>query len=214
MPYPFSYRLYGYFFLPFAAFAVAGGVWLWDRAKERGREWVRVVLLFFFTITVSGSAMHLLLNLSGDYASAKNRYLSHDVTEGIQWVRENTPHASVFFASASWDTLFAQQTYRRVYVSMGWQTTKLYERILTSFAVYEGSLSPEELAALIKKEGITHLVISERERRSGTWKWFNTWPKEGKQFVKRQYTFEFDAGRYSFLHEVFHNNEMVIYENQ
>jgi hypothetical protein len=206
--YPYAYRLIGYAQIPLAYFAALGAAFLWAKRDRGNTVWSKALVVFLGVVLVSGPIRRIGTNLTGEFDGAGFLHLSSQTSEAIQWIRATTPTDSVFLVSPSWDTLFAQQAYRRVFVTMGWQTLNFGERINTALDVYGGAYSEQQLNALLAQEHIGYLVVSEREKRKGIYLWkYNNGTTD-----TRTSFYGFSPERYPSLRSVFQNKEMTIYK--
>lgn len=207
-PYPYSYRLLGYVHIPLALFA-AGGTLVALRYTA-ARPVGRVVLLLFLALSVSDNVRHIGLNLTGAYLQSENRFLDADEASGLRWLREETPEDSRILASPAWDTLLAEQAYRHVYTSSGWQTTSPVHRIQETLAIYRGDYTPLALDAFLSNNAIRYLVVSDREKIKGHWRSYS-----GGALVYDVISgYNLRPERYPFLKEVYANPTFSIYRFQ
>lgn len=207
-PYPYSYRLVGYLHLPIAFFASAGALAAWELTRTRP-AW-RVLLLSLLALTLSDNIRHVAVNVTGKYLQSENRFLSAEDSAAVQWLREKTPEKSRILSSPAWDTLLAQQAYRHVYTTSGWQTTDVVHRIMESLAIYRGEYTPVELDVFLRNNDIHYLVVSSRERIKGHWRSFS-----GSDMIYDLVSFYgFRPEEYPFLHEVYASATFLIYRYQ
>lgn len=204
-PYPYGYRIFSTLHLPLAVLAAPGIVWLWRRPS--GGHGFRAIAILFLTLSLADNSRHLAVNLSGRYYGSDRRYLATDIADAIRWVRQSTPSTSLFLASPFWDTLLAQQMYRRTYSTMGWQTTRHTERIPEAVSVYNGELDAGELSRWVRTNGISYIFVSSLERSHGVGRIRDA--EERK--IDVAVDFRFDAARYPFLREAFRNETVIIY---
>lgn len=204
--FPYAYRLPILLHLPLAYFAAKGFLWLWKMAHHAlpAQAMLLVLLLPMF----SDNAVHFLHNLRRDYPANQKLYLSAAAADALRWLRTSTPDNSVILHSPSWDTLLGYQAYRRVYVTAGWQTASVNQKIFTTLRAYEGAYTPEQLATLFRSNRITHIMVSPLERQSGPWKIFPT-PSSN---ISSEYVFGFSPSRYPFLRKVYDKGGFEVYE--
>ncbi len=205
-PYPYAYRLMLFFHIPLALF-VGYGLWaLWQRTRRR-YAW-RVALLFACVPLISGNLYHLYANYTGRYPLAAYRYVPKAEAEALRWIRNSTPPTSLLLASPNWDTLLAQQAYRRVFVTEGWQTVGYWKRIQEALAVYGGQFDEDALRRFVQDNGVTHILLSDWERRAAE--------DVARRFLSarlaRQYSYGFSPARYDFLQLVYDEGGVTIYE--
>ncbi|MBI3957087.1 MAG: hypothetical protein HY340_03820 [Candidatus Kerfeldbacteria bacterium] len=205
-PYPYAYRLIGYVQPVLALFAVFGAVALWQR-HSRTLLWKALVLLFL-GLALSDTVRHVGFNLTGDYNGTEDRYLTADEVRLFRWVRDATPADSLFLTSPSWDTLFAQQAYRRVYATLGWQTIRLMDRLREAIDVYSGRLAGADLQQFVETNGIAYIVVGRRERVSGTFRGFG---RDGEP-IGIEASFDFLSGEAPFLQRVYHSETIDVYQ--
>lgn len=204
-PYPYGYRLLQFLHIPLAAFSALGVVFLWRRPLARVS--LRVSIVFFAALLFSDNIRHVVLNFSGAYYRASFRYLSAGHRSALAWLRDSTPPESVVLHSPIWDTLLAQQSFRPVYATQGWQTVAPIQKVETALDVYSGKYEPAALKQFLSRHNISYLYVSDQERVSGQWRG----ESGGKGLYGRKFVFDFHPEQYPFLREVFSNGTATIY---
>ncbi|MBI4415037.1 MAG: hypothetical protein HY566_02245, partial [Candidatus Kerfeldbacteria bacterium] len=203
--FPYAYRVMIIMHLPLAYAASMGMLWLWGRFRSRLR--VQVLLVFLAVAAFSDNISHLTHNFRRDYRASQKLYLTSEASQAILWLRKETPTNSVLLHSPSWDTLLAEQAYRQVFATAGWQTVDSTRNIFSALNVYSGKESAQELEDFLRASRITHIIVSPLERQSGVWRIFPTPSSD----ISAEYVFGFSPSQYSFLREVYNEGGFEIY---
>ncbi|MBI4415058.1 MAG: hypothetical protein HY566_02360 [Candidatus Kerfeldbacteria bacterium] len=134
--FPYAYRVMAVMHLPLAYMASMGIVWLWQKSRKHLR--LQMLLVFLAVPAFSDNISHLTHNFRRDYRASQKLYLTSETSQAMLWLRKETPTNSVLLHSPGWDTLLAEQAYRQVYATAGWQTVDSTRNIFSALYVYSG----------------------------------------------------------------------------
>lgn len=123
-------------------------------------------------------------------------YLPAENIEAMQWLRQNTPNASIILASFHNSNVIPYFADRMVYVGHGPMTIDVNEKLKNTENFYARKYSTKEAYEFLKKEKIDYVFYSEQEKLS-------------EYGEKLDY---FDLEEYSFLEIVYQNEKVKIYK--
>lgn len=206
-PYLYAGRLTIYAQLPLMVMLGLALHALWAQRKL----WMRAVVVLWIPFGMFGNIVHLTQNILDPYPPygyAANAYLPQSVMEGFAWMKENLPSDALLLTSPQWDTILASYTHRHVYVTQGWMMPNLRTRLREALLVYGGHFTPEDLRVFLQERGITHILLSDRDKLTGYWQ---ADLYRNADYI-RNYRYQFDPLQYPWLMPVYEHNGMTVYE--
>lgn len=207
-PYPYAYRLMVYVITPMVCLATLGWLWFWR--KYRGRV-PHILLIFIALSTLFDPLHHLYLNTTIHSRDVQYRYLQPNDVAAVRWIRQMTPESSLILAGTSWDSLLAQQAYRHVYATQGWQTTNVLRRINQVNDIYAGKYSDDQLRDFLHQNHINYVIVSDWEKNGAVIQAEQAYLD--KKFLAEHH-YHFQPEQYHFLQLAYDKNGFQVFQVQ
>ncbi len=156
-PYPYAGRLMLYLPLPLALLAAQGAHHLLLLVCRRP-AWLPVAALAG-ALLVSEHIRHIVVNVTDTFSAPYNEYVDASQRRTFAWIRTQTPPDALLLHAPTWDTIVAQQTYRRVYATNGPLTTDWLEHLGRAFEVYGGWMDERQLRQFLIANRINYMLV-------------------------------------------------------